>query len=110
MIITKTHQEMIVSQYSKNRNEFEVMGFVEGMNKALDMLSKGVGDDKFFLAQLISYSDGILWEKLYRSNDKLYCSHIETIAESDMNTEYKQGRGISSNEFLSVKDITPIKI
>ena len=39
MIITKEHQQAMVNNYRKEgHNEFECMGFVDGMNKMFDLI------------------------------------------------------------------------
>lgn len=41
MIITKEHQETMVNNYRKEgHNEFECMGFVDGLNKMLELVDK----------------------------------------------------------------------
>ena len=41
MIITKEHQEAMVNNYRKEgRNEFECMGFIDGMNKMFELVDK----------------------------------------------------------------------
>jgi len=40
MIITKEHQEAIVNNYRKEgHNEFECMGFVDGLNKMFELVN-----------------------------------------------------------------------
>jgi len=41
MIITKEQQEALLEKYRrKGRNEFECMGFVEGINEVLNIIDK----------------------------------------------------------------------
>jgi hypothetical protein len=43
MIITKEHQEALIENYrKKGRNEFECMGFVEGLNEMLNLIDKKI--------------------------------------------------------------------
>ena len=40
MIITKEHQEAMVNNYRKEgHNEFECMGFIDGMNKMFELIT-----------------------------------------------------------------------
>jgi hypothetical protein len=43
MLITKEHQEALIENYrKKGRNEFECMGFVEGLNEMLNLIDKKI--------------------------------------------------------------------
>ena len=40
MILTKEHQEALLSKYSENHNFDECVGFVDGLNAAIDYIIK----------------------------------------------------------------------
>ncbi len=47
MLITKEHQEALIENYrKKGRNEFECMGFVEGLNEMLNLIDKKIKQKK----------------------------------------------------------------